>query len=185
MTIVMYVLAALKMFSSAIDRHRRTILSGYLVTLLLLTLYPFSFNSKNAFTFIPHRGISFTASSTAYTETGPTLEPTTGRFSVQFKVIPQADFSNQIGTICTNSIVSDKPNFCVIQVQSYLLVKIWKGTENRGFDFYVDSVFQKGKETVCRIVYDGEMLRVSINGVKKREDRIGKFDHSRWNKNYP
>lgn len=169
----------------AIRSYSARLLALFFILVLILTLFPFSFNPKNNVTFRSDSGVHFSPPSTMYTESYPALFSRMNRFTLLFRLIPEMEPSVLPRKIITNSINSYEQNFCVQQIGTTLYFRVSNGVAGESYNIYVENAFPKGKDTWCCIVYDGEGLTAFIDGVKKYDRKIGRIDFSSWNNAYP
>lgn len=170
---------------SSITLYSARLLIFFFILVLVLTLFPFSFNPKNNITVQPAGGVHFSPPSTMYTDSYPAVFSRMKRFTLLFRLIPEMEPSALPRKIISNSVSSYDQNFCVQQLGATLYVRISSGASSENFNMYVENAFKKGKETWGCIVYDGEGLTVYIDGIKKYERKIGRIDCSLWNNTYP
>ncbi len=161
---------------SSIRSYSAQLLAFFLILVLVLTLFPFSFNPDNNISVQAGGGVHFSPPSTMYTDSYPAVFSRMERFTVLFRLIPGMEPSVLPRKILSNSISSYDQNFCVQQIGTTLYVRISGGASTESFGVYVENAFKKGKEMWCSIVYDGKGLTVFIDGIKRYERKTVMID---------
>lgn len=157
----------------------------YAIIVLVATLYPFSFNPKNNIASSNDGGIRFSSPAIMYTDSCPTVFLTMNQFSFLFRFSSGSDSTTTAQTIFTNSINSYDQNFTLQQIGTALVFRIFNRSLTESKSIYILDIAKIRKVMWCAIVYDGDMIRCFIDGVKISERRIGVIECSSWDRSYP
>jgi glycopeptide antibiotics resistance protein len=175
----------MKWLIETIRTHIKSLFVLYLLCVLILTLYPFSFNQPNNITFLPDGGARFEQPATMYTDSFPSVLAKLSNFTLLFCCIPESDAPSVNSALITNSASSYDQNFFVKQLGTSLLFRIYTGSPPERRDIFIENAFKKERKTWYAITYNGSTLHASVNGEKKNGQNIGKINFSGWDRSYP
>lgn len=157
----------------------------YGIIVLVATLSPFSFNPKNKIASSNDGGISFSSPAIMYTDSCPSIFLRMYQFSIVFRFSSGSDSTTTAQTILSNSVNSYDQNFCIQQIGTALVFRVFSSAFREPKLLYIPDAVKKGKTIWCAVVYDGDLIRSYVDGIKKSERRIGRIDCSTWNRSYP
>ncbi|MDP1676408.1 MAG: VanZ family protein [Bacteroidota bacterium] len=168
-----------------VKRSLISLLLCYGIIVLFATLYPFSFNPKNNCIPLKESGIRFSSPAIMYTDSCPDVFLKMHQFTILFRFSAESESTSAAQTIITNSINSYDQNFCIQQLGKTLVFRVFNKMRPEPNAIYIMNVVKSKKTMWCSIVYDGDVLRCYIDGVKKNERKIGAIDFSMWDRTYP